>query len=204
MTRLDDSYSSWPLPSGSKHIRLFDIQPTPPNVPDQYAHPIQGELRVVDLEEQPSFTALSYVWGTYAGVPHIITCGEHNIQLKVTANCHSALLHLRAKLGGFSIWVDAVCINQHDKGEKSNQIPLIGNIYSAAETVYIWLGEGNIRTGRAMAYLATAGFLEYFDSTPLDKGQSTSRPWAAAFRAFLSTYSLKKHPFPFRGISLLF
>lgn len=38
------------------------------------------------------------------------------------------------------LWVDAICINQDDQGEKNKQIPLIRTIY-AASCVIVWLGE---------------------------------------------------------------
>ncbi|KAF2660329.1 heterokaryon incompatibility, partial [Lophiostoma macrostomum CBS 122681] len=94
------------------------------------------------------FTALSYVWGTYSPVPDVIVCND--VQFKVTSNLHSALQHLRRSLGKFTIWVDAICIKQENSEEKQKQIPLMSEIYSRAEYVYIWLGEGTARTDRAM------------------------------------------------------
>lgn len=38
------------------------------------------------------------------------------------------------------LWIDAVCINQHDQDEKSRQIPFMGQIYSGAFRVLVWLG----------------------------------------------------------------
>ncbi|KAF2001907.1 heterokaryon incompatibility, partial [Amniculicola lignicola CBS 123094] len=92
------------------------------------------------------FTALSYVWGP-PGPSHVFLLG---IPFPVTSNCYSALWHLRKKLGAFCIWVDALCIEQANIKEKEQQIPLMGQIYSSAENVYIWLGEGNAATERAM------------------------------------------------------
>jgi hypothetical protein len=40
-----------------------------------------------------------------------------------------------------SLWIDAVCINQNDKAEQASQIPLMGDIYSTAEEVIVWLGK---------------------------------------------------------------
>ncbi|KAK6851463.1 hypothetical protein PG995_012585 [Apiospora arundinis] len=42
----------------------------------------------------------------------------------------------------FYLWVDALCINQRDLGEKGRQIPLMGRIYSQARTTWMWLGGG--------------------------------------------------------------
>jgi Heterokaryon incompatibility protein (HET) len=98
----------------------------------------------------------------------------------VRQNGLSALKHLRQKLGSFSIWIDAVCINQSPKdsaAEKKQQIPLMGEIYSGAQIIYIWLGEGTEQSDRAMAHLGKAGFLDYFSTT----GSSRSRVWTAVW-----------------------
>jgi hypothetical protein len=39
------------------------------------------------------------------------------------------------------MWIDAVCLNQNDKQEKARQIPRMGDIYSKAKGVLIWLGD---------------------------------------------------------------
>ncbi|TGJ85572.1 hypothetical protein E0Z10_g3198 [Xylaria hypoxylon] len=93
----------------------------------------------------------------YAGIllwPTSTTILNSLPSLCVTDNCVAALHHLRDKLGSFTIWVDAICINQSTKDEKPQQIPLMGSIYQGAEKVYIWLGEGSAATGRAMSVRA--------------------------------------------------
>lgn len=37
-------------------------------------------------------------------------------------------------------WADAICINQQDIKERTQQVQLMGQIYGSAETVYSWLG----------------------------------------------------------------
>ncbi|KAE9364144.1 HET-domain-containing protein, partial [Stipitochalara longipes BDJ] len=146
------------LPKGSRSIRVLYIKASS-SIDDE--EQIQSRLRVVDLDALPPFSALSYVWGVDAAHDHrFIKCGAFNIL--VTENCYSALLHLRRKLGDFSIWIDAICINQTDKGEKEQQIPLMGSIYSSAETVYVWLGESSPQSDRAMSYLTNTGYQECF------------------------------------------
>jgi Heterokaryon incompatibility protein (HET) len=47
------------------------------------------------------------------------------------------------------IWADAICINQIDTSEKTEQVPLMADIYERAELVLVWLGkdEDNVRLG---------------------------------------------------------
>ncbi len=117
---------------------------------------ICGSLRVADLSHNPSFVALSYVWGSYAVTPHTIT--YNGCPVSVTENCWEALSHLRKDPdlkdpgrnddGSIALWIDAICIDQSDEAEKARQIPLMGDIYSKATSVCIWLGKEDERTGR--------------------------------------------------------
>lgn len=40
----------------------------------------------------------------------------------------------------FDIWIDAICINQDDLSEKSQQVPLMSQIYGSCRCVLMWLG----------------------------------------------------------------
>jgi hypothetical protein len=161
-------YRSIPLPRSGKFIRVLEIEDI--QASELSDDPLRCCMRVVNLEQYPSFTALSYVWrqrttatnngcnttdvATNEGLDtNYILC--NNVPISITRNCWSALFHLRKRLGKFTIWIDAVCINQEDKEEKSLQIPLMGDIYMGAREVYIWLGEGNKATDRAITYLGT-------------------------------------------------
>ncbi|TGO37682.1 hypothetical protein BHYA_0091g00140 [Botrytis hyacinthi] len=39
-----------------------------------------------------------------------------------------------------ALWIDALCINQQDKRERSQQVQLMGRVYSQARMVLAWLG----------------------------------------------------------------
>jgi hypothetical protein len=68
----------------------------------------------------------------------------NSIPVYVTQNLYSALIHLRDKSRPMSLWVDALCINQRDKDEKSVQIQRMGDIYRQSARTIVWLGEGTI------------------------------------------------------------
>ncbi|KAK8137540.1 heterokaryon incompatibility protein-domain-containing protein [Apiospora sp. TS-2023a] len=187
-------YNSHRLPTASKYVRVLDVLGVPASAPDE---PIQGRLRVIPLDGSQKFTALSYVWGSYAATPQYITCD--GTRLNVTSNCHSALGHMRNTLGTFTIWIDAVCINQEDEPEKMAQIPLMGDIYSIAETVYIWLGDGTPGTDRAMDYMSNPVLARYY--TPQADGTAESSPFFAAWFLYWSKFNIKKHPIPFSSLT---
>lgn len=172
------SYESLSQDPDKRCIRVLDVEAAinPKKINEQ----IRGNFRVVDLTAPGPyyFSALSYVWGEPESKPDLVRCGAHLIPLQ--KNGLSALKHLRKKLGRFSIWIDALCINQSDEKEKENQIPLMGDIYSKSENAYIWLGDGDAKTQRAMAYLREPKLLEYFDlARSIDSDDTNGRPWSA-------------------------
>ncbi|KAF3802064.1 hypothetical protein GCG54_00012310 [Colletotrichum gloeosporioides] len=115
-------------------IRLLRIKPGGGRV--------KCHLRTVYLSEDPRYHALSYVWGDSKDMQLIKVNGS---LFPVTVNLYDALIAFRDMPADnilsppFLIWVDAICINQHDEKEKNRQIPRIGHIYAAAERVIIWL-----------------------------------------------------------------
>jgi len=40
----------------------------------------------------------------------------------------------------YRLWVDALCINQHDLQEKSDQVRMMGEIYRRSWNVMVWVG----------------------------------------------------------------
>lgn len=40
-----------------------------------------------------------------------------------------------------TLWIDSICIDQSNLAEKSMQVALMGQIYSLASSVMVWLGE---------------------------------------------------------------
>ncbi|KAH8767361.1 heterokaryon incompatibility protein-domain-containing protein [Diaporthe sp. PMI_573] len=142
---------------------------------------IRGELEIVDLDnpDHIQFDALSYRWGNPSQKRPIL-CPHSNVELQATSNCISAISHIYRlhcrrhryynESHPLAIWIDAICINQEDELERSNQVRLMGRIYANARETYFWLGEGDRDTDRAMEYLRK-GCL----SSP------TSSPWLNAF-----------------------
>jgi hypothetical protein len=73
----------------------------------------------------------------------------------VTANLEAAFRRLRSK--GYSrLWVDAICINQEDKAEKSRQLLLMGSIYRRAKEVAAWTGEEDDQSNAVMDALGSS------------------------------------------------
>lgn len=184
-------YERHALPPNTKTIRVLDVRPIPRDAPK--GTPVECTLRIINLDADPAFTALSYVWGDPTPTRSIVCDG---VVFGVGENCYSALWHLSKKLGGLVIWVDAICIDQEDvRKEKAWQIPLMGDIYTKAAQVYVWLGEGDERSDRVMKYLAKGGLRRYVKIVP--DGPLQYRPFVAALRLGLSSWSPTHHPEPF-------
>lgn len=112
-------------------------------------------LGAVSLDDNPVFTALSYVWGDASVTEPITLNGQ---ELQATRNLFNALQHLQDHWTDafpgrhpqtFRIWVDALCINQQDFAERNQQVQLMRRIYSTAELVFSWLGPGDEETSLA-------------------------------------------------------
>jgi len=132
----------------SRHIRILRLLPSL-----SFDSPILYNLEEISLENDGSdiieYTALSYVWGTPQN--HPVGCDGSSIL--VTRNCADALRHLRSRTTEVVLWVDSICINQASISEKNIQVPLMGEIYSRAKDVFIWLGHGGEATERALMNL---------------------------------------------------
>ena len=70
---------------------------------------------------------------------HIIL---NQIATEVSENLYDALsyLYTRLRASGHLIWIDALCIDQHNLAERSSQVLHMRSIYEQADSVWIWLG----------------------------------------------------------------
>lgn len=87
---------------------------------------------------ETTYQALSYTWGTATPTAPIICNGQ---KLEVTRNLYEALLYLRHR-GTRILWIDAICIDQSNLAERSEQVQLMKQIYDSAISLVVWLGGG--------------------------------------------------------------
>jgi len=99
---------------------------------------IQLVIECVELDNCASYEALSYCWGD-PSVKTTVHCGGGS--LHITKNLKSALLHLRDMNEERRLWIDALCINQEDMQERSQQVGIMRDIYRNASGTIVWLGE---------------------------------------------------------------
>lgn len=83
------------------------------------------------------YEALSYTWGC----TDLVMCIKLNRKkLWITENLYAALQCLRYHDRDRVLWIDAVCIDQSNLEERSQQVQEMGMIFSFAKQVIFWLG----------------------------------------------------------------
>ena len=101
------------LSAASKEIRILKLKPSKSidDDPDcvMYTTPVAGA----------SFAAISYVWGSPKHQKQMTINGH---RISVGRNAHTALRYVRDTQVEKHIWIDALCINQDDLAERSQQV----------------------------------------------------------------------------------
>jgi len=133
------------LNNNNHEIRIFEFSQTNPYTPQTPR--FGGTLKHISLIDIEPYDALSYCWGvsTQNYQAWIATGNEssENGWIHITDNLQSALAALWERRGEkmtIRIWVDALCINQNDLYERSQQVQMMRQIYSRAEKVLAWVG----------------------------------------------------------------
>ncbi|KAF2963801.1 hypothetical protein GQX73_g9772 [Xylaria multiplex] len=167
--------------------------------------PLRADLFKRKLEDiTGGYEALSYCWGTQKATYNIhirdlnatapgrkkvaqpttaadmwktaINAISH-IDFKIRKNLYDALLRLRSKYRDVYLWVDAICIDQSERGkvEKAKQLAMMARIYNSASNVCVWLGEGY--EGAETAFGLVRDIMNYrnFDEMILDP--TSKEPW---------------------------
>ncbi|XXG96682.1 hypothetical protein Hte_002972 [Hypoxylon texense] len=101
---------------------------------------IKCELLHASLETAPTaqkYIAISYAWGDIDPDTRIQVDGS---PFYITPSLHGALKRLRKQDESVMIWADALCIDQRNKTELSQQVGMMAIIYGQAESVAVWLG----------------------------------------------------------------
>lgn len=99
----------------------------------QQGSQLQGPVETLQFE------ALSYTWGESLYDKYIEV--QDHVRIPITDNLARALRRLRHRAEPKDLWIDAICINQSDLEERSQQVAYMGEIYNRAYRVIIWLGD---------------------------------------------------------------
>ncbi|KAH6612159.1 heterokaryon incompatibility protein-domain-containing protein [Boeremia exigua] len=159
-----------------KSTRLLDLRP------GELSDPIVVALKTCIMGQEegpdPPYEALSYCWGepdsSSNGLLHVLDEAGSTSVAYVSHNLFQALLQLRHTTTNRLLWVDQVCINQADQQELSEQVGIMSTIYSQAERVIIWLGDGDPEVERSIDVVNSV-FPHYQQPTVEELRLGTSR-----------------------------
>jgi hypothetical protein len=142
------TYQYEPLPQGTPSIRLLILEPGGWNAP------IHCQLQCEALNSNPAYEALSYVWGEPKDLRPIHI---HGLLHQIQPNLDVALRYLRHEDKPRALWIDALCINQEDLDERSDQVQQMYLIYQQATLILSWLGESSADSGEGLQLLEKLG-----------------------------------------------
>lgn len=152
-------------------IRVLRLEATHDTAADANSN-LGIKLRVeeVNLDDNPEFNALSYVWGDHraplgqdyssnrARRAFDILCNGHRISVTYNLFCFLRRLSTATQgaldeIRGMPLWIDQLCINQSDSAERAVQVSMMDRVYSQAGRVVSWLGESDSQVDGAIGVL---------------------------------------------------
>ncbi len=174
------SYRYSRLDVDASEIRLLTLLPGPFEADIR----INIDSTVLSEVHVPQFEALSYAWGSFEGPARICishkkrrslrsllqraarrlaahrlagTALEDLQALAVTQNLATALRYLRYDDRPRVLWIDAICVDQKNLQERSQQVARMVDIFSLANRVVVWLGPESHGSALALKSLGSVG-----------------------------------------------
>ncbi|PPJ57564.1 hypothetical protein CBER1_10535 [Cercospora berteroae] len=100
---------------------------------------------VIEVDTQPKYAALSYVWGT--DIPaHEIYLNDQSVLVR--KNLYDFFHNLTLEFWEYGrahhwkyLWIDALCIDQSNIVERNQQVSMMDRIYSEVAIVIVWMGQ---------------------------------------------------------------
>ncbi|KAI9896697.1 hypothetical protein N3K66_008869 [Trichothecium roseum] len=128
-------YQRVKLDDPADSIRMLEI------CPGETGQPLEGRLFSESLTSPKTvYEALSYAWGPVVPYKDMINIRINGLIQRVTPSLYEALISLRLTDRCRTLWVDSICINQGDLGERAEQVTLMSRIYNRAERTIVHLG----------------------------------------------------------------
>jgi hypothetical protein len=139
-----------PISTGSGRFRLLRILPI-----EADDTPISCELFTASIKSKAgNYIAGSYTWGLDSPNLPIVLNGA---TFYVRENLFQFLRVLRSEQTVTTIWIDAICIDQSNSLERTQQVGLMTEIYEHASGVAIWMGPSSKSLDRSMDMICLLG-----------------------------------------------
>jgi hypothetical protein len=126
-------YEYRPLDRSRQEIRLLTIEP------GSGSDMVRCTLKhaFLDTTPLPDYETTSYVCGDPAIKSTIILHG-HEVQAMATSE--AVLRRMRLRDISRTVWIDSICIDQNDTGERGHQVGMMYQVYTKTWRNLIWLG----------------------------------------------------------------
>ncbi|KAH6642532.1 heterokaryon incompatibility protein-domain-containing protein [Boeremia exigua] len=140
-------YTHEPLNTERQQIRLLKLA-------KDCTGPLQCVVKIFDLDNAPSYSALSYRWGSPVTELEIFLDGR---SFRVRENLFHFLQTFRREQEATYLWIDQICIAQSNVKERNHQVNLMSRIYSQCRSTIIWLCDAQGLYSRFAADFNTTG-----------------------------------------------
>jgi hypothetical protein len=94
-----------------------------------------------------TYQAISYCWNDAVVRKRMLLNG---FEYDAPASAVEVLNRLRPAQETLTLWIDALCINQHDMAEREHQVTMMYDVYKGSLETIIWLGEQDEHTESAV------------------------------------------------------
>jgi hypothetical protein len=123
-----------PLDPTRNEIRLLKLSSLV--WPDPEGCRVACKIVYAPFDNAPVYYALSYMWSDATTTKYIFVDGHY---FNFTSNLEAALWPSLSVFGSLALWVDAICINQNDVDERSQQVDKMRSIYQHAREVHVYI-----------------------------------------------------------------
>ncbi|KAK9794764.1 putative Heterokaryon incompatibility domain-containing protein [Seiridium cardinale] len=138
-----------------------------------FKDPIDSELFIEDISNDPEYEAISYTWADEDGnADKCRTITVNDRAFSVTTNCEAALRRVRYRYNTRRVWIDAICIDQSNDDERGHQVQLMSQIFQKALQVFVYVGESDRPNDRCQPTCWDLNAPEYY---PLPTYQELSQ-----------------------------
>ncbi|KAF8856134.1 hypothetical protein BDZ45DRAFT_691989 [Acephala macrosclerotiorum] len=131
MENIHNNYKYKALRPEKNEIRLLELFPA------TRSSKISARLFSHSLDNPSIYDALSYTWGDPGVTKAIELDGDAGFH--IFASLEKTLHDIRRHDDSIIIWIDAICIDQHNIAERNNQVRIMTLIYEKALMVRIWI-----------------------------------------------------------------
>lgn len=142
-----------------------------PSCQTQITHHGTYESATVNL----TYHAISYVWGDPDDPLNRKPIICNGVEVFIPANLHAAIIEIWRDQPLLKLWADALCIDQDDAVEKSQQVGLMYRIFRDAACVQVWFGQNDQNIIHALQSLVALAMQRYRGSSTSVNGPSVKQ-----------------------------